>query len=84
MTDNIDAWSPEIKKQLIGLSKKADNTVKDGEDKVSDSGRGSTTVTDEEMELSQNEPLDLSMQHRSESPVDKLSPSESKLFFYIR
>lgn len=77
MKDNIDAWSPEIKKQLLGLSKDTDNA---NDDKISDSGRGSTAETDDEMEYSQNEPLDLSIQHRNESPVDEKTASPSRIY----
>lgn len=88
MKDNLDSWSPGIRMQLLRISNDIDkakvdtveDTQKATEDEVSDSAHDSTVATDEELELSQNEPLDLSVQHKRPSPDDDWpSPSEFKL-----
>ncbi|XP_055296715.1 zinc finger protein 26-like [Sitodiplosis mosellana] len=84
--DNLDSLSPDIfispdvRKQFLELSKEMDKATTDpnsteNEEKVSDSGHGSTAdTTDEEIsvELSQNEPLDLSTTQHDRSPTDDL------------
>lgn len=79
--DNLDSLSPEIRKQFLEITKAMDAVATDSqpqatenEEKVSDSGHGSTVdTTDEEVSvnLSQNEPLDLSVSHER-SPTDDL------------
>lgn len=84
--DNLDSLSPEIRKQFLALSKEMDETTtdthsSDNEEKVSDSGHGSTpNITDEEIsvDLSQNEPLDLSVPHDRSPTDDLLDKSELK------
>lgn len=77
LKDDLDSLSPEIRKQVLELSNELDKTTidpTDSEEKVSDSGHGSTAdITDENIstDSSQNEPLDLSVQH-NRSPTDDL------------
>lgn len=80
--DNLESLSPEMRKQFLKLSNEMDKAKMDpidNEEKVSDSGHGSTAnTTDEElsMDLSQSQPLDLSVQHER-SPIDDF-PDSSK------
>lgn len=92
LKDDLDSLSPEIRKQVLELSSEMDKTTidpTDSEEKVSDSGHGSTAdITDEDIssDLSQNEPLDLSVQHNrspTKNSLDQLSEFDSTDFRLI-
>lgn len=82
--DNLDSLSPEMREQFLELSRDMDTVAIDShstenDEKVPDSGHGSTAdTTDEEISVnsSQNEPLDLSVQHERDSNDDLLDLSK--------
>lgn len=78
---DLDSLSPNIRSQFLKISKEiadaTDETVLTSHsDKVSDSGHGSTVDTDEEVDQSQNEPLDLSVHSKMPTNDDLFEKRE--------